>query len=368
MNENKTQQKNDRITDLKAFDEAKTGVKGLVDAGIKQLPSIFIRPPEDRSKDLDTWPENISVPVIDFSDLGKNNDETMKIVARVCSAAKNWGFFQVVNHGIPLEIMEKMIEKGRMFHEQDDEAKKKWYNRDPGSNKVTYVSNHDLYKSNAANWRDSLNISTLFADGHIHPDELPDICKDVTMDYINHMKELGEQTLKLLSMGLGLKPEVLGGMESSKGWSLICHYYPACPEPELTLGCSGHADISFITILLQDQIGGLQIVHDNKWVDVQPIPNAFIVNIGDSLQIASNGLFKSAYHRAISKSIGPRISIAFFFTGLVSQRKKYGPIKELISQENPAIYRDFTLEEFLTYFYSKPLDQLGIDHFKLPQS
>lgn len=269
----------------------------------------------------------------------------------------------MVNHGIPLELLDNMIEAARMFHEQDDEAKKQFYSRDFFSKKVSFLSNHDLYKSNAASWRDTLYFTAL--TGEVDPQELPPFCKDVILEYVNHITTFVNCILMLLSIGLGLKPECFEEQEICKGWTLGCHYYPACPEPELTLGTNGHADITFITILLQDQIGGLQLLHENQWFNIEPITGALIVNIGDALQIVSNGMLKSVYHRVIAKSVGPRISIPFFVQGFFSSNKKYGPIKELTSDENPPIYREFTIEELLTYFFSKPLDEVGIDHFKL---
>jgi len=165
----------DRNTDLKAFDERKIGVKGLVDAGAEKLPSIFVRPREDLSKEFDTCREDLAIPVIDLTHVRQRNSQGEEIIRRLIWASETWGFFQVVNHGIPLEVLDKVIEGVRLFHEQDVEVKKEYYSRDP-SKQVWFNSNRDLYHSRAANWRDTLYVSPVLGS-EFDPELLPPICR-----------------------------------------------------------------------------------------------------------------------------------------------------------------------------------------------
>ena len=99
--------------------------------------------------------------------------------------------------------------------------------------------------------------------------------------------KVGILLFELLSEALGLNPNYLNSIDCTEGLALLCHYYPACPQPELTFGTTKHADNDFLTVLLQDHIGGLQVLRDNKWIDITPEPGALVVNIGDLLQVSS---------------------------------------------------------------------------------
>ncbi|KAL1357521.1 hypothetical protein HN51_009412 [Arachis hypogaea] len=349
-----------RLQQLKSFDESKAGVKGLVDSGITKLPQIFIRPPEELAADNQT-PSHFTIPVIDLK--GVSGDRS-KVVAAVREAAETVGLFQVVNHGVPLKVLEETLTAAREFHELPQEVKGEYYTRDK-MKKVKYGSNFDLYRTRYANWRDTL--FCVLGPDPLHPQELPLVCRDAIMEYSRQIKVLGSLLFGLLSEALGLNPEYLESIDYAKGHSILCHYYPPCPQPELTLGTTKHSDPGFLTILLQDHIGGLQVLWQNQWINVPPVHAALVVNIGDMLQLISNDKLKSVEHRVVANHRGPRVSVACFFTldNYPSQRI-YGPIKELLSQDNPPLYRDTSLQDFNAYYYNKGLGgNSALYHFLL---
>ena len=104
------------------------------------------------------------------------------------------------------------------------------------------------------------------------------------MEYSKQVMKLGILLFELISEALGLNPNHLYDMDCAEGLVVMCHYYPPCPQPELTMRVSKHADTDFLTVLLQDHIGGLQVLIDDKWIDVSPQPGALVVNLGDLLQ------------------------------------------------------------------------------------
>ena len=108
-------------------------------------------------------------------------------------------------------------------------------------------------------------------------------------EYLEELVKLGGRLTKVLSINLGLEEDYLqnafGGGEEV-GACLRVNFYPKCPQPELTLGLSPHSDPGGMTILLPDQdVPGLQVRKDGKWITVKPAPHAFIINIGDQLQV-----------------------------------------------------------------------------------
>uniref|UniRef100_M1CNG3 E8 protein homolog n=1 Tax=Solanum tuberosum TaxID=4113 RepID=M1CNG3_SOLTU len=335
----------DKMSDLKAFNDTKAGVKGLVDAGINRVPRIFILPPKYRAETCET---HISFPVIDLEGIDEDPIKYKEIVDKVRDASERWGFFQVVNHGIPTSILDKTLQGTRQFFEQDTEVKKQYYTRDIGK-KVIYTSNLDLYSPSvpAASWRDT--ILFFMAPNPPSPQEFPTACGEILMDYSKDVTKLGFSLLELLSKGLGLDRSYLKDYMDCCHISCLCHYYPSCPQPELTMGISQHSDTEFITVLLQDDMGGLQVLHQNQWFDVPPIPGALV--------LMSNGKYTSVEHRAIANKDGSRMSVACFFgENPLQSSKLYEPITELLSEDNPPKYRATTVIDYKNYVLNKGLD------------
>ncbi|GMN32931.1 hypothetical protein TIFTF001_041831 [Ficus carica] len=117
-----------------------------------------------------------------------------------------------------------------------------------------------------------------------NPEDIPIICRNEMILSSKEVMKLGISLFELLSEALGLDSNHLADIQCAEGLAFISQYYPPCYEPELTRGTAKHSDNDFLTMLLQDQIGGLQILRDDQWYDVPPVPGALVVNIRDLLQ------------------------------------------------------------------------------------
>ncbi|KAL0376757.1 UNVERIFIED_CONTAM: 1-aminocyclopropane-1-carboxylate oxidase1 [Sesamum calycinum] len=339
----------ERMSELKAFDETKAGVKGLVDAGITKVPRIFYSQPDG----FDRAPaDDFAIPLIDIDAVEKNPSLRTSVVDRVRDASGKWGFFQVVNHGIPGGVLEEMLEGVRRFYEQDAEVKKRWYTRDAFKT-VVYNSSFNLYAAESADWRDTTYIC--MAPTPPNPEDLPLECRDIIIEYSKHVTKLGRFLFELLSEALNLNPNHLNDIGCADGLGLLYHYYPPCPEPQLTLGASTHTDIDFLTVLLQDHIGGSKFFTTTNgstfllslelwWLTLETFYRLLV----------SNDKFKSGLHRVLASPDGPRLSVACFFTtGMIPSPKMYGPIKELLSDDNPPKYRETTVREYSLHYNTK---------------
>ena len=110
-------------------------------------------------------------------------------------------------------------------------------------------------------------------------------CREVAAEYCTNARGLARRLLEAISESLGLEKEYIDRALGKHGQHMAINYYPPCPQPDLTYGLPGHADPNVITILLQDDVPGLQVLRNGKWVAVNPIPYTFIVNIGDQIQV-----------------------------------------------------------------------------------
>uniref|UniRef100_A0A6M2FCP8 Fe2OG dioxygenase domain-containing protein n=1 Tax=Populus davidiana TaxID=266767 RepID=A0A6M2FCP8_9ROSI len=352
----------DTANEVKAFDETKAGVKGLADSGVIKIPRFFVHPPE-KTQQPPSKSSNISlqVPIIDFE--GFESSRRMEVVNEIRKASENWGFFQVVNHGIPENVMDEMLAGVKRFHEQPQEVKMEFYSRD-ADQRVKFFTGVLLLTQEPAIWRDTVAFD--FKDGKLDPQLFPAIIREEVSEYFRHVTKIGKALSELLSEALGLRSNFLSSIECMETESLVGHYYPACPQPDLTLGTTTHSDPSFLTILLQDNMGGLQVRHQNQWLDVPPLHGALLVNIGDLMQLITNDKFRSVEHRVLAGEVGPRISVAcFFFPSTANKFKPYGVIKELLSDDTPMIYRATHLAEFMGQYMSTGSYVSTLSHFKV---
>ncbi|CAN1771250.1 Probable 2-oxoglutarate/Fe(II)-dependent dioxygenase [Linum perenne] len=156
---------------------------------------------------------------------------------------------------------------------------------------------------------------------------------------INKVKVIMKELMKAMARCLDLKDDAFLKQYRDKELMVArFNYYPVCSKPEKVLGVKAHSDGSGITVLLQDkEVEGLQMLRDGKWYRVPIIPHALVVNVGDQMEIMSNGIFKSPMHRASASSSKERFSLAVFH--LPDPEVEIEPSQQLVTENLPQQYR-----------------------------
>ncbi|GFZ02394.1 2-oxoglutarate (2OG) and Fe(II)-dependent oxygenase superfamily protein [Actinidia rufa] len=338
------------------------GVKHLSENGITKLPKKYVWPVSERPNNATkgevpyTFKSNLNLPIIDFADLqGPNRSQVLKALANAC---EHYGFFQLVNHGIPCDVTSSMVDVGKRFFELPFEEREKYMTSNMYS-PVRYGTSFNQTKDGVFSWRDFLKFMCHpLSDMLPHWPSSPLDFRKLVVTYVNETKYLFLMLMEAIIESLGLaitttnitrQDDTDNILEELKDGSqlMVVNCYPPCPEPHLTLGMPPHSDYGFLTLLLQDEVEGLQIQLREKWFTVQPIPSSFVVNVGDHLEIFSNGRYKSVLHRAIVNSTRTRISVASLHSVPVTTTIR--PWPKLTNEANPRRYMDTDFATFLKY-------------------
>ncbi|KAL0287308.1 UNVERIFIED_CONTAM: protein SRG1 [Sesamum calycinum] len=289
-------------------------VQELAKEQLTRVPARYVRPdphPQMILSDLSSIPQ---IPVINMQKLSDKFSMDSELQA-LHDACKQWGLFQIF-YGTVWRI-------------------------------AIYVPQLTLFEIKIANvdqpW-----------DGGCCGGEM----KDVVEVYCINRKFLPGKIVKLMAKALDMKYEEMETLFAEGMHSTRMNYYPPCPQPELVTGLCPHSDAVGLAILLQaNEMEGLQIKKDGVWIPVSPLPNAFIVIVGDILEILTNGAYKSVEHRAVVNSKKERLSVATFLNPKLDV--DLGPAASLVTPGTPAKFKRIGVTEYFKGYFSR---ELGVNH------
>ncbi|KAF8661117.1 hypothetical protein HU200_057223 [Digitaria exilis] len=300
------------------------------------LPDRFVFP-ADQLPPATT--ATISLPIIDMSG---GRDEVRRAIL---DAGKELGFFQVMNHGVPEQLMLDMEVLAAEFFEMPEIDKAAYYSAD--INKANRLYSGTTYETGGERyWRDCLRLAYDFSVGdHVKdwPDK-PQRLREIMEEYVVKARGVGMEILKMVCEGIGLRPDYFEGGISGGDVVFQMNHYPRCPDPSVAVGQPPHCDRNLITVLLPGPVPGLEVAYNGDWIKVKRIPGTFVVNFGCQLEVVTNGMLKSIEHRAMTNSEQPRTSVATFI--MPSGDCLIGPAEDFIDENNPPLYRSLTFAEF----------------------
>lgn len=285
--------------------------------------------------------QKISIPVIDINEL-----QDPQTLAELDTACREWGFFQVVNHGIPQEAIDKVLHETHAFFHRPIDFKRQisrtlenpwgFFDRELTRNVRDLKQVYDFGPGNGNVIRPQWPRGMTGFRTAIH-------------NYYRLSEKLAYRLLAAISTNLGMSPGFLSrGFGSEHTSFLRLNYYPVALTPSSTndghMGVGQHSDAGALTLLLQDDQPGLEVFRKNEWHLVEPRKDALVINIGDIVQVWSNDHYFAALHRVVASAEKERFSIPFFLNP--DYRTNYAPVPTMISADRPARYQEINWGEF----------------------
>ncbi|MCL7039597.1 hypothetical protein MKW94_025127 [Papaver nudicaule] len=309
-------------------------VQELAKQKLTEIPARYIRTDQEPLTNLSGASKTeATVPVIDLQNLLSADPELE--LERLHSACKEWGFFQVVNHGVDNLLLEKVKSEVEGFLTLPVNDKKKYEGADEGFGQQFVLS-----EEQKLDWGDLFYMVTrplYLRKPHLFP-KLPLPLRETMESYTSEVSKLALTLLEMMGKALSIEAGVMAEVFEGGMQAIRMNYYPPCPQPDLVMGVTPHSDFGGLTILLQlNEVEGLQIRNKGEWVTVKPLHNSFIANVGDVTEILTNGLYHSVEHRATINSTKERLSVAtFHYPKLDSE---IGPLPSMITPKTPALFR-----------------------------
>ncbi|KAF7023761.1 hypothetical protein CFC21_036214 [Triticum aestivum] len=297
------------------------------------------------------------MPVVDLSSPGAPR--------AIADACERFGFFKLVNHGVPADTMDRLESEAVRFFslpQADKDRSGPAYPFGYGSKRIGL--NGDM------GWLEYLLLAVDAAS-------LSAACavpscalfRAALNEYIAAVRKVAVRVMEAMAEGLGIAPvDALSAMVTAEGSDQVfrVNHYPPCHALQ-GLGCSAtgfgeHTDPQLISVLRSNGTSGLQIALQNgQWVSVPSDRDAFFVNVGDSLQVLTNGRFKSVKHRVVANSLKSRVSMIYFGGPAMTQR--IAPLPQLLGAGEQSLYKDFTWGEYKKAAYNSRLGDNRLAHF-----
>lgn len=313
-------------------------------------PQSYVHEEDDRPSEA--CPPTSPIPFIDLHLLLSSGPSKEAEMEKLRSSLQTWGFLQAINHGISSSLLNTVSNVGKEFFHLPKQEKEKYSNQAYGKDKDGLENIENVSENEILDWNEQLYLLMLPEDERKLErwPETPISFREILHEYSMKIKEVIHLVLGAMANLVDLKEDYF--MKQFDNGAKVYgrfNYYPPCSRPDLVFGIKSHSDGSGITILLPDPaVEGLEIFKDNQWVKVPPVPNTLLINVGDQMEIMSNGIFRSPVHRVVANSKEERVSLAMFLAADVE--KEIGPADELVNSSRPRSYKTVKVQDYLDVF------------------